>query len=344
MGRAANFDHAEAARYARITEAFIHRVHGTDAMHAELLINESADAYKRGSASEALRLAREAMTFADRFGQDMGRAQRARRRRRRSLGSGELEESSKIAEAEYATERTLFGDTNPSTLRTRCDIGEAQTQLGEYAAAVATLEPIVQGERARDDPRVRRMLLGQAMIGAGRTADGIATFEEGTAIFREVKMDEEQIADDTADLARALVQRDEDTAAEAYAARALAGMQEIRRTPGRARRGLRRSGPGGGHRPTQRARLTRRSRSAPKSDCSARGATWSRGSREAKRSSASAARKRGSPSWRRRSRSPIRRRAIPPSGQRRFAASRAIRRRGETSNARWSSRRERRTS
>ena len=226
MGRAANFDHAEAARYARITEAFIHRVHGTDAMHAELLINESWDAYKRGSASEALRLAREAMTFADRSGKTWD-VLNARAAVADALwDQGELEESSKIAEAEYATERTLFGDTNPSTLRTRCDIGEAQTQLGEYAAAVATLEPIVQGGSERVTILgYARMLLGQAMIGAGRTADGIATFEEGTAIFREVKMDEEQIADDTADLARALVQRDEDTAAEAYAARALAGMQ-----------------------------------------------------------------------------------------------------------------------
>ncbi|MGO8994049.1 MAG: serine/threonine-protein kinase, partial [Polyangiaceae bacterium] len=218
------YAHDDAARYARLADAKIRRLRRGEELRVKLLEAESWDAYKRGATADALALAREALALAERASVGADLILIARSRVADALwDKGEIEDALATYQALHADYVALLGETHPASLRSLTDIGEAQTELGDYDAALRTLEPlrVISFEREPMVGAYGRVLLAEALAGAGRHAEAIAMFDASDAVMRERAGEGETTAENEADFARALVQSGATREAEAYANRAV---------------------------------------------------------------------------------------------------------------------------
>ncbi|MGO8991913.1 MAG: protein kinase domain-containing protein [Polyangiaceae bacterium] len=222
---------ADADRTTLLADAAVRRANSDD-LRADLLSAKAEADYQRGATSEMRTYAEECIRLRERL---QGATHPATLLARQLLAdalwdSGEVEASLPVYREIFDARRTLLGPTHPQTLRSLSDVGTVTFELGDYATAIPMLE---ETARAPLLPLARasfKSYLAEALVGAGRVDEGIATFAEAhtLAVGREGPNGPD-VLDIVGDFGRLLVEREADAQAEAEANEAL----EILKTAGR---------------------------------------------------------------------------------------------------------------
>ncbi len=214
----------DGARFARLAEAAIGRVGGSEALQANLYDAESRSAYVRGAQADAVTLARKALAIRERTpGPPRPEMLQTRSNLSDALwDEGEIEQSLAILGPLLRDRASLLGESHPLTIRTRCDVAEAHVEQGEYAAAIDELQAVRKLEGPNTPPnRVanRRAIEAEALVGAGRIDEAVVLNEQALPVY--ASGGDAEVGSQLSTFARFLVYREAFSDAEKYANRAL---------------------------------------------------------------------------------------------------------------------------
>lgn len=214
----------DGARFARLAEAAIRRVGGSEALQANLFDAESRSAYLRGAQADAVILARKALAIRERT---LGPSHPETLQTRSNLSDalwdeGEIDESMAILGPLARDRAALLGESHPVAIRSRCDRAEAHLEQGDYAQAIEELESVRRLEGPDTPPnRVanRQAIEAEALAGAGRIAEAIAMNQQALPVY--AAGGDAEIGSQVSTFARLLAYREACAEAERYANRAL---------------------------------------------------------------------------------------------------------------------------
>jgi eukaryotic-like serine/threonine-protein kinase len=222
--------HDQAEAWARIADATLRRMPPDDGLRAQLCHIRARMAYDRGSRTESLALAREALALDERaLGDNATPTMEARADVIDALADqGDLQSSLDMSRALYAAQAATLGERHSATLWTLVTIGDAETDLGETAAGLRTLERAWVARESMDPRGVAwaGFARAKAIARAGRTADAVAAFEESPA-----PPDASTRGNEEGQLAAALAVHDDVRDADTYSARAVARLAEVEHKP-----------------------------------------------------------------------------------------------------------------
>jgi tRNA A-37 threonylcarbamoyl transferase component Bud32/tetratricopeptide (TPR) repeat protein len=213
----------DADRAAQLAAAAVERS-SSDALRGDLLVGQAEVAYSRGATNEMRAFAEQAASLRERV---LGPAHPDTLNARQTVAdalrdAGDLEASLPIYRDILEVRRGLFGPTHPATIRSLTDVATGTYELGDYATAIPTLTEACRGPSRTEDRAYYQTYLANALVGAGRVDEGIATFAEArSAIVALEGPRAEVIPEFLAEFSRFLVQREADAQAEADANEAL---------------------------------------------------------------------------------------------------------------------------
>jgi predicted Ser/Thr protein kinase len=203
----------EAARDVREADAAIRRANDDELLRAELYLTQSAIAGNFGDGGDPTGFAEKALAIRERL---LGAEHPATLTARQAVADqlcdeGKFPEAGALYAGLYRARVTLLGESHPATLRSLLDVAETQSELGDSATAVKTLERALAGIGGLTAIRAAelRMLYGNALVGVGRIAEGDLQFSAGLAATAEQRgAKSEWVGENEADYARYLVQRE----------------------------------------------------------------------------------------------------------------------------------------
>ncbi|MGO8995259.1 MAG: protein kinase domain-containing protein [Polyangiaceae bacterium] len=217
----------------RITElagAATRRV-GSDLARSDLLYAKAQIAYARGHSVEMRDFAAEATALSERaLGPEHPQTLNIRQSLADALwDGGDVEHALPLYTEIHRARVELLGPTSPPALRSLADMGLARIELGDYAEGVRLLEETTRHPQLPAIETQSKLFLAEALVGAGRLAEGLALFGDTVAAAKaagsETRAD---IPGATADFSRVLALREDDREALAFATKALAALEERR--------------------------------------------------------------------------------------------------------------------